>query len=420
MGLLDDIGSLASSVGRGIADGYNWVMGNVRPEGTDGHQIYQWFHEGKGTASTVSPKQQAWDNVSKKYDDIQARIKRIINDSHGVWQGKAADAARDSFLPLAQYADAAKQAATQTGWKVGNQGNDWHGAKNQLKPVPKEMPSNNPINAIWPMTTDLDREIDSFKANTTENQRVLAGYGVATGGNLSTMPAWTPPSGSGGDTSLVQTPPGGGGGFDRGRDPGRIRPGGGGTGGGYALPGAHDGNGNGGNGNGTGTGTGGGTGEVPPPRGGERPGPGYVPPPVDNTGLSGVGVEDPVRTSGPLGGPTGGGGTGGGGGAAGGGLGGGFAGGVGYGGGAAGGYGSTPGAGGRAGVGGAAGFGPAGAAAAGAAGRPGAPGMGGGPMGAGAGGRKEEDSEHQRPEWLLENEDVWGGDEQVAPPVIGE
>ncbi|WP_159447791.1 hypothetical protein [Streptoalloteichus hindustanus] len=42
-----------------------------------------------------------------------------------------------------------------------------------------------------------------------------------------------------------------------------------------------------------------------------------------------------------------------------------------------------------------------------------------GAPGAGAG-RKEEDKEHQRPDYLLEDPDVYGDDRKVAPPVIGE
>jgi hypothetical protein len=53
-------------------------------------------------------------------------------------------------------------------------------------------------------------------------------------------------------------------------------------------------------------------------------------------------------------------------------------------------------------------------------GGPGAGGMGGMgmPMGAGMGGRGDGD-EHERSTWLSEDEDVWGGDDETAPPVIG-
>ncbi|MCO1579698.1 PPE domain-containing protein [Crossiella sp. SN42] len=68
----------------------------------------------------------------------------------------------------------------------------------------------------------------------------------------------------------------------------------------------------------------------------------------------------------------------------------------------------------------AAGAGSAVAGAAGAAGRGGPAGAAGGPMGAGAGGRKEEDKEHKRADYLQETEDVWGDGKRVAPPVIGE
>jgi hypothetical protein len=34
--------------------------------------------------------------------------------------------------------------------------------------------------------------------------------------------------------------------------------------------------------------------------------------------------------------------------------------------------------------------------------------------------RGGEDSEHQRPSYLIETEDIWGDGRRVAPPVIGE
>jgi uncharacterized protein YukE len=52
----------------------------------------------------------------------------------------------------------------------------------------------------------------------------------------------------------------------------------------------------------------------------------------------------------------------------------------------------------------------------GAGGRPGAGGM---PMGGGHGGGKGDEEEHERSTWLTEDEDVWGGDGDVTPPVIG-
>lgn len=57
----------------------------------------------------------------------------------------------------------------------------------------------------------------------------------------------------------------------------------------------------------------------------------------------------------------------------------------------------------------------------GAAGARGAAGMGGMPMG-GRQGQGGEDTEHERPAWLLEDnaESLFGSDEMTAPPVIGE
>ncbi len=98
----------------------------------------------------------------------------------------------------------------------------------------------------------------------------------------------------------------------------------------------------------------------------------------------------------------------------------------GLGGGAGGGFGADPGGFGGAGTGsaggpgGAFGGGPGAAGAGAGAGRAGAgmrgP-MGGMPMGHGAQGGKEE--ERERNTWLTEDEDVWGADDDTAPPVIG-
>jgi PPE family protein len=73
---------------------------------------------------------------------------------------------------------------------------------------------------------------------------------------------------------------------------------------------------------------------------------------------------------------------------------------------------SESGSGGRSGIGG--------SAAQEAMGGRGGAGRGGpGGMGGGRGGRKEEDAEHETPDYLVETDDVFGSGEMVAPPVIG-
>jgi hypothetical protein len=41
------------------------------------------------------------------------------------------------------------------------------------------------------------------------------------------------------------------------------------------------------------------------------------------------------------------------------------------------------------------------------------------PMGGARGGGSGDQNEHERSTWLTEDEDVWGGDDDTAPPVIG-
>lgn len=42
------------------------------------------------------------------------------------------------------------------------------------------------------------------------------------------------------------------------------------------------------------------------------------------------------------------------------------------------------------------------------------------PMAGGARGQGSDESEHRRPSYLVETEDIWGDGRRVAPPVIGE
>ncbi|MCK2243985.1 MULTISPECIES: hypothetical protein [unclassified Crossiella] len=377
-----------------------------RPEGHAGDRIYKWFHdEAKTPSAGLVPIERIWTKAAGDYGLIRDQIEKVITASHGVWQGAAAEAARRQLSPLAGYAEAAGGLAKRTAEAVAQQTADWYGCKNQLKPVPADPPQNNLLNKVTPFSTDLDREIERFRADTGDNQRVLAGYGVRKEDNVTRLPSWTAPQAADGDVSVVE--PGGGGGVDgrdRGRDGGRGTgrgTGGGQPGGGYGGPGTGT-----GGGGGTGGGTGGGDPvEVP---GGQVTGP----PNRDDTGLAGwaelppgtaadgVGGGHSLGVGGSAGGP-----------------GGGLSGATGFG----------PGG---AGVGRGVGFGPGGSAGVGRSGggtstagggvRPGAPGMSGLPVGGAGAGRREEDEEHERPSYLLETEDVFGDTRYAAPPVIGE
>ncbi|MCO1580076.1 hypothetical protein M8C13_30415 [Crossiella sp. SN42] len=379
-----------------------------RPEGHSGDQIYKWFHEEAKTPSAgLVPIERIWAKAATDYELIRDRIEKVIKASHGVWQGEAAEAARRQLSPLAGYADTARTMAEGTAKAVAQQTIDWYGCKNRLKPVPADPPQDNLLNKIQPYTTDLDRQIEQFRAGTADNQLVLAGYGERKNDNVTKLPNWTTPQEAGGDVSVVR--PGGGGG----RDGGRGRPGGGRTGGGY-------GRGVDGPGGGTGPGSGGGTGPGPVVPGGDRTDPaGWVAPqggPAGvgaggGAGLGGgeAGLGAGGTSSGPGATSAGAGGSGAGFGAAG----------VGRGFGPGGSGSGTPGAGrpgGAAGVGRAGGPGasPAGSGAA----RPGSAALHGMPLAAGA--PREEDQEHERPTYLLETEDLFGDNRSASPPVIGE
>ncbi|MGW0516966.1 hypothetical protein [Crossiella sp. NPDC003009] len=398
---------VALLLGGGLAAASLITFDTPRPEGHSGDRIYRWFHdEAKTPSAGLVPIERIWLDAAREYGLVRDRIEDVITASRGVWQGEAAEAARRQLSPLAGYADTARTMAEGTAKAVAQQTIDWYGCKNRLEPVPAEPPQDNLLNKIQPYTTDLDRQIEQFRAGTADNQLVLAGYGERKNDNVTKLPNWTTPQEAGGDVSVVR--PGGGG-----RDGGRGRPGGGRTGGGY-------GRGVDGPGGGTGPGSGGGTGPGPVAPGGDRTDPaGWVAP---QGGPAGAGAGGGAGLGGGEAG-LGAGGTGSGPGGSGAGLGGSGAGfgsaGVGRSFGPGGSGPGTPGAGrpgGAGGVGraGGPGAGPAGTSAA----RPGASALHGLPLAAGA--PREEDQEHERPTYLLETEDLFGDTRSAAPPVIGE
>ncbi|MCP2262153.1 PPE family protein [Streptoalloteichus tenebrarius] len=459
------------------------VAGTPRPEGIDGEQIYTWFRDGKGPNQTTNQTADGWRELGKRYYAVGKMVEGALSKSRSSWEGAAADAMASQVSPLAAWADEATRVSEGVAKTINEQGQSYFDAKNGVKQPERVSEADKPLlNDLAPWETDYDKKVARKNADDAHNQRVFQQYGSSTDSHVSTLPTFTPPPTVNADVSPTETrqvEPGyrehnvergnvvvGGTGVQRTTNFGQNQrpvtppppppP---------PPPGFRPGSGPGDGSNGGSTVTDPSWAQegrevrpperkplppIPPPPNPNPPTPpGPIPPPamrppgMQPPGMRPPGMRPPGGGPGmrpPVGGrpgPGGGPGMGGGGrgfGPVGGGLGrGGFgpgAGGFGPGAGGfgpgAGGFGphggGSLGAGGQAGVGGPGGirgFGPEGAGQA-AGGRPGAAGpagAGGAGAGKGAGG---EDKERQRPDYLVEMEDVFGTDRLVAPPVIGE
>lgn len=419
-----------------------------------GHPEIREMLDSSVTPEDIHAGAQAWNGKGTQAADI---VTGLISDLNGIvtggWRGDSAKAAVGSLGPITDWSSRLGEAVERTN-RLMDMSGDAAGQAKATVPPPlshdwggtlRSFGSGGPVGAFRDAVAQDDAQAEAhaqavqimnsvYSAPINENRAAVPAYPALTDPTL--QPPETPPGGGrvpgtggpGPRMAVGGSPAGGGGGGPAG------------DGGGYTPYEPSNGGGAGGPGGGVPVGTGG---QVAP----FQPGAGQ---PVGGQGAGGGGQQ----TGGQGGGAAGGGGVPvmppaamGGGAVGGAGAGGSRAGGAGGGrfGGAGGGR--VGGAGGRFGGGGAAGgqagFGPrgSGGAAGGGAGQGmagrggGAPfgaggagarggmggGMGAGMMGAGAGrGRGGEDTEHERPSYLIEMDDVFNDGRKVAPPVIGE
>ncbi|MGH3910179.1 MAG: hypothetical protein ACRDRM_05045, partial [Pseudonocardiaceae bacterium] len=373
-------------------------------------------------ADQVHELGQMWNDLGNEIMDFGASLQRTANNSEAIWAGQAGNAARTTLNGLATWSQDTGQGVQYMGTTMRTQAEAAQVAKTSMpepvsyNPAEYQDRMNSTINPIeWvQILGDAHQQADRHNTARAEAVRVIETYSTSLHDTSGTMPAFAPPQEFGsGDTGLT---------------PGAPMPGGSGGGSGGGVPVA------GGVGGGAPGGVpsigGGGTspnspdtgapdvGTMPPsstpgqaaphapsipggPGGSQGPAPsigapGFVP--AAAAGIGGAGAGTAGRGSGISGGR------------------------------GAGGFGPR----GSGGLGasnamGRGGFGSAGAAGAaesavgagkGAAGMAGR-GPGGGafaPMAGGARGQGSDESEHRRPSYLVETEDIWGDGRRVAPP----
>ncbi|MFC3449472.1 hypothetical protein [Amycolatopsis speibonae] len=402
------------------------------------HDKLEQFVNSNLNVEQVTEVSTAYHDLHKAFSTFSTTMDKAVSSSQGTWEGDAAGNAQGYFKSLSKWSEANSQNAKLASETIYDQGTAASTVKNTMpKPITFNWKdevggwvTSNPFNLGDNIDKSIQKQKDSQDAH-TEAASAMHNYDKALYDAASKQPSFAEPPKFGVD--------GGGNGEDPGKSgryevpPGSSNPPGHGNPGNTYIP---PGSGSGGNGGGGG----GGGGSVIPPGSGNIPGPGSstgagsIPSSTTPSGF--LGNQPPVGTPGPNNNMNGmpmspmpmspmmGGGMGdseynGRGGRSGGGS--GF--------GPGGGSGSTPGSGSASGAARPGGVGAAEAAAGrgmgglggGAAGR-GGPGMGGGMGGRGQQSEGDEDTEHQRPTYLVEGDpdEVFGTDMRTAPPVIGE
>ncbi|GGM34465.1 hypothetical protein GCM10012275_02220 [Longimycelium tulufanense] len=94
--------------------------------------------------------------------------------------------------PLAAWAEEAKRVTEGVAGRVENQGSAFTDTKHKVEP-PQQVPDKPFLNDYLPWQTDYDEVVSANKAVTDRNIQAVTAYGSTTTGNLSSLPTFTPP-----------------------------------------------------------------------------------------------------------------------------------------------------------------------------------------------------------------------------------
>ncbi|WP_438387022.1 PPE domain-containing protein [Actinopolyspora saharensis] len=190
--VVDGVRSAASYTAEGFNSACDWVHDqltpDIRPEGTDGHQIYVWFHHGAGTGS-LDEAVRGWGKVSEKHSEVATELDGALGMMRSSWKGEAADSAESSVRPLREAADTASSRCREAGKALEAQSSGFNESKKNVVDVPSEPPTMNPV-TVTTNPTGYAAEAQNYQAQQQQNQMSLRGYGDTTGSNTGAVPSF--------------------------------------------------------------------------------------------------------------------------------------------------------------------------------------------------------------------------------------
>lgn len=167
-------------------------------------KVYGWFHEGKGPEQTTDANHEAWTKVSSMQAEVSDLINKAVRDSGAAWGGAAGDQMRSSTSPLGSWADAAGTSAKSGSETMSEVSSAFRTAQNSVQ-KPVDVPDKPWYNDGVPWDTDYDDALEKSSGVDNANMQALSSYGERASASMSSMPKFESPNSS--TANVQETPP---------------------------------------------------------------------------------------------------------------------------------------------------------------------------------------------------------------------
>lgn len=194
-----------SKMRAGIHEFEKMLTPEHRYQGTNGGDIYAWFHEGPDPQSKdLQQAVRGWNKVSEHHREAGDALNSAMSKIRANWQGQAGEGAANSTEPLRRSADTAHEHSQQAATTLQAQADGFHDTKNRVV----QMDSQPPVASIKEMVTGndrLDARVGEYTETQQANQQAFSGYGNTTSTNIQGVPNFQPapdkPAGQDGQSS---------------------------------------------------------------------------------------------------------------------------------------------------------------------------------------------------------------------------
>jgi hypothetical protein len=161
--------------------------------GVDDETVYNWFHDGPGTESTVDVSAETWLAISQGCAEAAAIVAEGLAASTASWSGAAADVAHGAVDTARAWVASTSDALLHIHDTVLAQSDSFNETKAALSP-PVAVPDKPWANDLWPGETNYDQALEAKQANNFRNVELMRVYGAVTSANNISYPNIVGPS----------------------------------------------------------------------------------------------------------------------------------------------------------------------------------------------------------------------------------
>jgi hypothetical protein len=161
--------------------------------GVDDETVYNWFHDGPGTESTVDACAATWLAVHRGCAEAAGLVAQGLAASTASWSGAAADVAHGAVAAARTWVDSTSEALLHVHDTILAQSSSFNETKAALSP-PVVVPDKPWANDLWPGETNYDQALEAKQANNFRNVELMRVYGAVTSANNVSYPNIAGPS----------------------------------------------------------------------------------------------------------------------------------------------------------------------------------------------------------------------------------